>query len=738
MIRPEPEPDTSVAEAIGFLKSMMAAHTAYTASTLTPDDPGIDRHDTGPWAGTWTDPIDLYPGLPYTPILLTGPLWLPVVAGKRVDFSGRVDAPFYSMDGWVGRRDIVNPSPPPPYITDPNSLYANGGTNWGRFFVVGSVGGKDQFIAPTAANATWFATVATAPPGSWSFQIVTYANAEDATADANRILVGYPWLERQRSGDVRKYYAASYTPGNSQFSGVTVGANGSGGVLVSGTLNAFTAEPGFTYQILATVETDVEYAWALQPVGAAGAFTIDKPYPMDGKLKLRLVEQQNGCTVRVVGKVWAEENAADASAVPDLRIEYRALTSGVPFVANAIVPAKLDHTWQVPLAGGGAVGRVALVDVNTRRVLGEHTMPTGLMRSFIVPPEGAGQDTTSVYYDGFLDTCFLYDQAVALIAFLQMGERDAAVKLVDALLTVQNADGSFPFSSQQGQLYEHNADFIRIGAVAWVCYALLLCASPAFVAWFPNWPGGAAQNCLGYILTYLNSIGTVNGGKGRYVGSELDPSYLVPWWSMEHNIDTWWCLDLAHQLYGSGTVNYSGIAATMKAALLTDGYGWDGSKGIFWQGGVVTAGNNAPDGMHALDTHSWGAILLQKWGRASDARVSLDRAARYYYVTDRPTGLSGYTTFIPLDGYPPETVKTPWYEGSFGVVLAQRGDTCEADALMSELKRAQRSDGSYLYALQADPVNDIKPWPCLIAPAWNVVAMSGDGTPNTRVLWPLT
>jgi hypothetical protein len=35
-------------------------------------------------------------------------------------------------------------------------------------------------------------------------------------------------------------------------------------------------------------------------------------------------------------------------------------------------------------------------------------------------------------------------------------------------------------------------------------------------------------------------------------------------------------------------------------------------------------------------------------------------------------------------------------------------------------------------------VNDIKPWPCLIAPAWNVVAMSGDGTPNTRVLWPLT
>src|SRR5262249_44238961 len=82
--------------------------------------------------------------------------------------------------------------------------------------------------------------------------------------------------------------------------------------------------------------------------------------------------------------------------------------------------------WTVTLTGGGAVGRVSLVDVNTKRVFGEFTMPSGLMRSFIVPPEAAGQDTTSVYYDGFLDTCFLYDQAVALVAFLTTGEQAAS------------------------------------------------------------------------------------------------------------------------------------------------------------------------------------------------------------------------------------------------------------------------------------------------------------------------
>jgi hypothetical protein len=114
------------------------------------------------------------------------------------------------------------------------------------------------------------------------------------------------------------------------------------------------------------------------------------------------------------------------------------------------------------------------------------------------------------------------------------------------------------------------------------------------------------------------------------------------------------------------------------------------------------------------------------------------RAREVYYVTDPPTGLTGYTTFTPYDGYPPETVKTPWYEGSFGMVLAERGhDVDEAVSLMGRLVPGQRDDGSYLYALAADLVNDIHPWPCLIASAWNVVAMSGAGAPHQRILWPI-
>jgi hypothetical protein len=405
-----------------------------------------------------------------------------------------------------------------------------------------------------------------------------------------------------------------------------------------------------------------------------------------------------------------------------------------------VQPAQKDLSWRVTLAGGGAVGRVSLVNVNTKRIYGEFTMPSGLMRSFIVPPNAAGQDTSSVYYDGFLDTCFLYDQAVALAGFLQLGEQAAAARLVDALLEVQNDDGSFAFSSGQATLYDRTgAGFVRIGAVAWVCYALLLCDQPPFRSWFAATPtGAAARRCLDYILGFTNSIGTVNGGMGQYVNGVLDPGYVVPWWSIEHNIDTWWCLDLADQLYGSGTVNYREAADVMQLAMLTTTYGWDGTDGIFWQGGTVTGGSNTPDGMHALDTHTWGAALLTKWTRLSDANHSLQRANQFYYVTDAASGLSGYTTFTPVDGYPSNTVMTPWYEGSFGAALALRGlDVHAADVLMQSLVKGQRSDGSYLYALQDDPVNDIHAWPCIIASAWNILALSGEGTDWPRIVWPL-
>lgn len=718
----------SVDRARQFLLGQAKTRTAHNSSSLVPDDVAVGRTSTGTWKGTYTLPASRS-SLPYTPILMKGPLHFPIAPGRPVTFQGTVDVPFVSLYGPVGVRLIADKERPGQFLADPNTHFAEGGTKWGSFFVVGSVGGVKQFIARVHGNTTFEASVVSPLKGSWSFQLVSYATAADALADTRRILIGHPWLESERPGDVRQHYIADYVPSAPLFSGVVLRAV-DGRSTITGTLHAFTVNRPFTYRILVTSESDVEHAWALVDA-KAGSFSIAKPYAFGGKVKLRLVELENGCARRVVGQVWAEEHAAVPSAWPDLRIEYRCLTTTIPVSPTSVVPASRDGTWSVTLAPSG-IGRVSLVDANTKRIYGEYTMPSGLLRSFNVPAADAGQTADEVYYDAFNDVCFLYDQAVALIAFLQLGERDAARELVDALLIVQNPDGSFPFANHQSIPFEHNTGFIRIGAVAWVCYALLIADTPEFRGWFDRGTAKAARDCLDFLLTHRNSLGLLDGGKGRYVGTTLHPDFVVPWWSTEHNIDTWWCLELAADLYGSAS--YREAAGKIRAALETAG--WHEANGIFWQGGNATNGHNVPDGQHALDVMSWGGVLLEKWGRSDAAAVAIERMLRLYHVTDQSTGLSGFTTFVPLDGYPLGTVLTPWYEGSFGAVIAIRGrDPVRANKLMAEMVRAQNADGSYPYALRADPINEIQSFPSLIGAAWNVLAFSGSWTPYRRVLW---
>ena len=297
---------------------------------------------------------------------------------------------------------------------------------------------------------------------------------------------------------------------------------------------------------------------------------------------------------------------------------------------------------------------------------------------------------------------------------------------------MQNRDGSFPFANDQSALGEHDTGFIRIGAVAWVAYALLVADRPAFRAWFPQRTSDAARRCLAFLCDWLNPLGLLDGGKGRYVGHVLEPDYVVPWWSTEHNIDAWWSFDLAAELYGEPV--YRRICHTIRAGL--EAHAWNADAGIFWQGGTCENGRNVPDGRHALDVMSWGSVLLDRWGRDADRQTALDRVHRLYQVTDATTGLSGFTTFVPADGYPLGTVPTPWFEGSFGVAFAlRRQDPARADRLLAMLAAAQNDDGSYPYALRRDPINDIHTFPSLIAAAWNILACSGDGTPYPRVLW---
>ena len=256
----------SVGKAREFLLQQARTRTPYRASLIVPDDPTADRRSSGTWRGTYSLP-SAPDDPPYTPIVIKGPLHFPITAHRFVTFHGSVDLPFVSMEGIA--------------------------TNWPSYYVVGSVRGTKQFVARVNSNATFEASLVIPPPGQWSFQLATYANAADAGPDRNRIAVGHPWLEVERPGDVRDYYAATYSPGPPLFTGVVLGASG-GVCTITGTLATFTSEEQYSYGILVTSEVDVEYAWALAPA-KPGPFSIEKPQLFSGRIKLRLVELENGC-----------------------------------------------------------------------------------------------------------------------------------------------------------------------------------------------------------------------------------------------------------------------------------------------------------------------------------------------------------------------------------------------------------------------------------------------------------
>ena len=116
------------------------------------------------------------------------------------------------------------------------------------------------------------------------------------------------------------------------------------------------------------------------------------------------------------------------------------------------------------------------------------------------------------------------------------------------------------------------------------------------------------------MLGYRNSVGLLNGGKGQH-GDQLDPDYVVPWWSTEHNIDTWWCSSWPPSLRRDS--GYREAADDIQAALLS--WGWEAAERIFWQGGGHDGDPTVNDGAHALDMHTWGAGAAAQVGRAADA-----------------------------------------------------------------------------------------------------------------------
>ena len=141
-------------------------------------------------------------------------------------------------------------------------------------------------------------------------------------------------------------------------------------------------------------------------------------------------------------------------------------------------------------------------------------------------------------YEGIEDRCWIYDQALAVIAFTATGKIEVAKKILDTLAYIQNKDGSFDFSYIISSL-ESTSKRTYTGSIAWIAMAL---------NFYRAMTGDTSYNVLLWkTLHWIGNQQVLDKTKPTVGGVSLgvrDDAF-----SMEHNLDTYSAFYYYHNRY---------------------------------------------------------------------------------------------------------------------------------------------------------------------------------------------
>ena len=141
-------------------------------------------------------------------------------------------------------------------------------------------------------------------------------------------------------------------------------------------------------------------------------------------------------------------------------------------------------------------------------------------------------------YEAIADRCWVYDEALAVIAFTALGQRKVAEKILLALEKLQNTDGSFDFSYQISTL-QSTSKRRYTGSIAWVAMA---------INFYQAMTGNNRYNVfLWKILDWISRQQVTDKEKEPYGGVSMgirDDAF-----SMEHNLDCFSAFSHYHNDY---------------------------------------------------------------------------------------------------------------------------------------------------------------------------------------------
>lgn len=314
-------------------------------------------------------------------------------------------------------------------------------------------------------------------------------------------------------------------------------------------------------------------------------------------------------------------------------------------------------------------------------------------------PYGAGRLIRS-FHD--MDSAFLYDQALAVIAFSLAGERTHAEQIINALAKLQGPSGAWVFAyTVDGADANPGVDMRIAGANAWFGMAL-----NAYQKAFNSSKYLAMSTRLhDYLRAELVAI-TINGAPQS--GLRFAPTNYAPGrsgiFALEHQLDAYASMHQFHALNGG---NQYLVAATVLRKMSESL--WNGTRFL---GGYDANTQTLNTAERYLDTYSWSVLALGNTGSLGQPfAAALPAMCDYFsvngkldYPSRKVSGIVGFHDAIH-NGVPP----TPfaWSEGSLGAIMAMRqgapGMQCagnSSDQMLESLNYMVDKLGAMPYATQ--------------------------------------
>lgn len=292
---------------------------------------------------------------------------------------------------------------------------------------------------------------------------------------------------------------------------------------------------------------------------------------------------------------------------------------------------------------------------------------------------------------------YIYDQALAIIAFSKAKEKDKARLLLLGLESLQMKDGSLYFSYYLDGVSPYpneGGDKRFAGAIAWVALAASHYQNEfktkEFVAF--------NARILNYLHSQMASF-KIDGEKIHAITFAPTDIKATPWneaetVALEHNLDAYAAFKHFARLNKTKRWNKNILELRTFAMSM-----WDKSRSHFWSGADVKSGAINKSEMY-LDNQSWSLLALDHDSlKKIKPKLALELNCESFFVEHE--GIKGFMDSKPTRR--PASSQFVWSEGTLGQVLAMKKVTSScndlaADQFLRSVAKMKKADGGIAYA----------------------------------------